>query len=107
MTRRVEHLRGVPFRDGPASQPRGLSWSDCAILFRSVARDSEPVVAELRRRGIPFIVKGLNRLFDSPEIQAVVGIFRFMVSEIDAASCLSRIRTVAWAASPYCKEGSV
>lgn len=80
---RVEHLRGVAFRDGPSSELRGLSWSDCAILFRSVARDSEPVVTELRRRGIPFIVKGLNRLFDSPEIQAVVGIFRFMVSEID------------------------
>ena len=80
---RVEQLRGVAFQDRPTSQPRGLSWSDCAVLFRSVARDSEPVVAELRRRGIPFIVKGLNRLFDSPEIQAVVGIFRYMVREID------------------------
>jgi DNA helicase II / ATP-dependent DNA helicase PcrA len=83
---RIEHLRGVPFRDGPGLAPRGLSWSDCAVLFRSVAKDSEPVVAELRRRGIPFIVKGLNRLFDSPEIQAVVGIFRFMVGQIDAGS---------------------
>ncbi len=81
---RIEHLRGVPFLDGPASTPRGLSWSDCALLFRSVAKDSEAVVAELRRRGIPFIVKGLNRLFDSPEIQAVIGIFRFVVGEIDA-----------------------
>jgi DNA helicase-2/ATP-dependent DNA helicase PcrA len=81
---RIEHIRGVPFRDGPELEPRGLSWSDCAVLFRSVAKDSEPLVAELRRRGIPFIVKGLNRLFDSPEIRAVVGIFRFMVCEIDA-----------------------
>lgn len=81
---RIEHLHGVPFRDRPESQPRGLSWSDCAVLFRSVAKDSEPVVAELRRRGIPFIVKGLNRLFDSPEIKAVVSIFKFMVGEIDA-----------------------
>ncbi len=81
---RVEHLRGVPFRDSPGFEPRGLSWSDCAVLFRSVAKDSEPVVAELRRRGIPYIVKGLNRLFDSPEIQAVVGIFRFVVREIGA-----------------------
>lgn len=83
---RIEHLRGVPFQDGPESQPRGLSWSDCAVLFRSVAKDSEPVVAELRRRGIPFIVKGLNRLFDSPEIRAVVGVFRFMAGEVDAAA---------------------
>ena len=74
----------MPFRDGPKSEPRGLSWSDCAVLFRSVAKDSGPVGAELRRRDIPFIVKGLNRLFDSPEIEAVVGIFRFVVSEIDA-----------------------
>jgi DNA helicase-2/ATP-dependent DNA helicase PcrA len=81
---RIEHVRSIPFRDRPDSEPRGLSWSDCAVLFRSVAKDSEPVVAELRRRGIPFIVKGLNRLFESPEIQAVVGIFRFMVQEIDA-----------------------
>lgn len=81
---RIEHSRGVPFRDRPDAEPRGLSWSDCAVLFRSVAKDSEPVVAELRRRGIPFIVKGLNRLFDSPEIKAVVGLFQFAVQEIDA-----------------------
>jgi DNA helicase-2/ATP-dependent DNA helicase PcrA len=81
---RIEHLRGTPFRDDADSEPRGLSWSDCAVLLRSVAKDSEPVVAELRRRGIPFIVKGLNRLFESPEIQAVVGMFRFMVGEVDA-----------------------
>src|SRR6185503_13385122 len=80
---RVEHVRGIPFRDTPESEPRGLSWSDCAILFRSVAKDSGPVAAELRRRGIPYIVKGLNRLFESPEIQAVVGLFRFMTREID------------------------
>lgn len=83
---RVEELRGVPFSAQPGAGQRGLSWSDCAILFRSVARDSGPVVEELRRRGIPFIVKGLNRLFDSPEIRAVVGIFQFVVDTIDAAA---------------------
>ncbi len=81
---RIEELRGVAFRDGPGAEPRGLSWSDCAVLFRSVAKDSGPVVEEFRRRSIPFIVKGLNKLFDSPEIKAVVGIFRFIVREIDA-----------------------
>lgn len=81
---RIEHLRGVPFQSRPDGPPRGLSWSDCAVLFRSVAKDSGPLVAELRRRNIPFLVKGLNQLFESPEIQAVVGIFRFMVAEITA-----------------------
>ena len=82
---RIQHLRGVPFNDGPDATPRGLSWSDCAVLYRSVARDSEPLVLELRRRNIPFVVKGLNRLFDSPEILAVVGVFRFVVRAMDAA----------------------
>ncbi|HXA28392.1 MAG TPA: ATP-dependent DNA helicase [Candidatus Angelobacter sp.] len=83
---RIEHLRGVPFLDRPDSPERGLSWSDCAVLFRSVAKDSGPLVEELRRRGIPFIVKGLNRLFESPEIQAVVGLFRFVTSQLDGAA---------------------
>jgi len=83
---RIKHLREVAFRDGPGSEPRGLSWSDCAVLFRSVAKDSGPLVDELHRQGIPFVVKGLNKLFDSPEIQAVVGMFRFVVREIDAGT---------------------
>ena len=59
-------------------EPRGLSWSDFAVLFRSVAGDAGPLVEEMRQRDIPYVVKGLNRLFDSPEIQAVVGVFRYM-----------------------------
>lgn len=81
---RIEELRGVPFADEPGRTPRGLSWSDCAVLFRSVSKDAGPLVAEMQRRGIPYIVKGLNRLFDSPEIAAVVGLFRFMTRDIDA-----------------------
>lgn len=82
---RIEELRGVPFCDTPVSVPRGLSWSDFSVLFRSVAKDADPLVAELQRRGIPYVVKGLNRLFDSVEIGAVVGIFGFMVGELAAA----------------------
>jgi len=81
---RIEHLRGLAFQSSPDSERRGLSWSDCAVLFRSVSQDSGPLVEELHQRGIPFVVKGLNRLFDSPEIQAVVGMFRFVVGELDA-----------------------
>ena len=85
---RIEALRGLAFESDQGA-PRGLSWSDCAVLFRSVAKDSGPLVEELRRRGIPFIVKGLNRLFDSPEIEAVVGVFRFVVHEVDDVSLRS------------------
>ncbi|MHC9290817.1 ATP-dependent helicase [Mycobacterium sp. LTG2003] len=80
---RVQTMRGVAFIDGPGLPPRGLSWSDCAVLFRSVARDAGPLVDELRRREIPYVIKGLNRLFESPEIQAIIGVFSYMVAEID------------------------
>jgi len=80
---RIEELRGVPFHDNPDAEPRGLSWSDCAVLYRSVSKDADQLVAELQKRGIPYVVKGLNRLFESAEIKAVVGIFRMMVRELD------------------------
>lgn len=80
---RIQHLIGVPFHDRPNAAARGLSWSDFAVLFRSVSNDSSYVVDELRRRNIPFFVKGLSSLFESPEIQAVVSIFQFMVNEIE------------------------
>jgi DNA helicase-2/ATP-dependent DNA helicase PcrA len=80
---RIEEMRGLSFSDASGGEPRGLSWSDFAVLFRSVANDAGPLVEELRRREIPFVVKGLNRLFDSPEIQAVVGVFRYMAGLLD------------------------
>jgi len=83
---RIEAMRGVAFQDGPDTEPRGLSWSDFAVLYRSVSKDADELVAALRRRNIPYVVKGLNRLFDSPEIQAVVGVFDYMVDRIDAAA---------------------
>jgi DNA helicase-2/ATP-dependent DNA helicase PcrA len=81
---RIEAMRGLAFQDGADDERRGLSWSDFAVLYRSVANDAGPLVAEMRRRDIPYVVKGLNRLFDSPEIQAVVAVFRYMVQEISA-----------------------
>jgi DNA helicase-2/ATP-dependent DNA helicase PcrA len=79
---RVESMRGLPFRDDPDSEPRGLAWSDFSVLFRSVAKDADELVAEMRRRQIPHVVRGLNRLFDSIEIQAVVAVFDYMVGQI-------------------------
>jgi DNA helicase-2/ATP-dependent DNA helicase PcrA len=85
---RIEAMRGLAFQDEADAEPRGLSWSDFAVLFRSVAKDADPLVTEMRRREIPYVVKGLNRLFDSPEIAAVVGMFRYMASLIEAPDLL-------------------
>lgn len=84
---RIQALQGVPFQDDPNSAPRGLAWSDCAVLFRTV-KDADPLVRELKERGIPYIVKGLARLFEADEIVAVVGFVRYMVDEIDAGALL-------------------
>jgi len=81
---RIVELQGMPFTDRPGAVQRGLSWSDCAVLFRSV-KDADDLVGELKRRDIPFIIKGLARLFDAIEIQACVGLFRYMLGEITTA----------------------
>jgi DNA helicase-2/ATP-dependent DNA helicase PcrA len=81
---RIERLRGMPFKDEPGAESRGLSWSDFAVLFRSVSRDADPLVAELKRREIPYVIKGLTRLFDAPEVQACVDCFRYVLRQVTA-----------------------
>ncbi|EMF55654.1 MULTISPECIES: ATP-dependent DNA helicase [Streptomyces] len=80
---RMERLRGVPFQDREGSEPRGLDWSDFAVLFRSVKADAGPLVEELRLRGIPYVIKGLTKLFETPEVQASVTCFRFVAGLAD------------------------
>ncbi|GHD90127.1 ATP-dependent helicase [Streptomyces naganishii] len=80
---RMERLRGVAFQDREGGEPRGLDWSDFAVLFRSVKADAGPLVEELRRRGIPYVIKGLTKLFETPEVQAAVTCFRFVAGLVD------------------------
>lgn len=79
---RIMGLQGIPFVDKPGTTARGLSLSDCAVLFRSV-KDADALVAELKRRDVPFIIKGLARLFEADEIRACVGLFRYMMGETE------------------------
>lgn len=99
IAKRILDLRGVPFTDKPGAEARGLSWSDCAVLFRSV-KDADVLVAEFQRRGIPFIVKGLARLFEAPEIIACVGLFEYVHGDIDAVDLHQR-----WSAANLIPEG--
>lgn len=75
---KVKNLYGSPYADRPGSPPRGLSYSDIAILLRSVRHDAAPIAAELDRAGIPYVISGMNGLFDTLEIQAFVTVFKFM-----------------------------
>jgi DNA helicase-2/ATP-dependent DNA helicase PcrA len=69
-------LRGVAFRDG--EQERGLSWSDMAILLRSVKANATPITTALHAAGIPFVVTGMTNLFATAEAEAARQLFYFI-----------------------------
>lgn len=96
---RIGELRGTPFVDKPGGTPRGLSWSDCAVLFRSV-KDADALVDEFKLRDVPFIIKGLARLFDAAEIHACVGLFRYMLGSISGAELRGLWEAAALVADP-------
>ena len=79
---RIGRLRGLPFLDQAGAQARGLSSSDFAVLFRSVSKDAGPLVEEMKRREIPYVIKGLTRLFDAPEVQACVKCFQYVMRQV-------------------------
>ncbi len=83
-------MRGLPYHE--ENGPRGLAWSDFAILLRSVKGNAAPIVAALRDRDIPFIITGLSGLFDTLEAQAASAIYRYLTREIDAPTLLAAWR---------------
>ena len=80
---KVQETLGIAFKEHD-EQVRGLSWSDCAILLRSVKKCAAPIVEALRARNIPYIVTGMSGLFETHEANAASGIFHFMTGAIDA-----------------------
>jgi len=84
IAKKILEMRGASFKDDPKATPRGLSWSDCVILLRSVRRNGEAVVRALDAAGIPYLINGLSNLFDAPEIQACVLLFDYITKEVTA-----------------------
>jgi DNA helicase-2/ATP-dependent DNA helicase PcrA len=82
----VNSLRGVAIlQDGGK---RGISWSDMAVLFRSVKANGEPITRALKAAGIPFVVVGMTNLFGAAEAEAARQLFYFMAGRtgIDEAA---------------------
>ncbi len=69
-------LRGVAIRQDGGE--RGISWSDMAVLPRSVKRNGEPISRALEAAGVPFVVAGMTNLFGAPEAEAARQLFYFM-----------------------------
>ncbi len=91
ITEKIRTLRGLPFVENDVV--RGLTWSDCAILLRSVKNSAEPIVDALRAAGIRCIIKGMNRLFDTEEIRAVQAIFYYLNDKVSGEDLKEAWRT--------------
>lgn len=75
---KVRQLYGTQYRDKPDGEPRGLTYSDMSVLLRSVRNDARPIVQALDAAGIPYIVGGMDGLFDTPEIHSLVTVFAYL-----------------------------
>jgi DNA helicase II / ATP-dependent DNA helicase PcrA len=83
-------LVGLPI--GEESGDRGISWSDIAILLRSVRRDGAPIMNALAAAGVPYVITGMDNLFAKPEAEAARQLFYFLAGEIETAALRSAWR---------------
>lgn len=79
----IRTLRGVAIRDGKSQ--RGISWSDMAILLRSVKANGEPITKALEAANIPYVVAGMNNLFSTAEAEAARQLFYFLAGRASEA----------------------
>jgi DNA helicase-2/ATP-dependent DNA helicase PcrA len=73
---KIKELRGIALKDGDGE--RGLSYSDIAVLCRSVSKSGGPIVDALKAADIPYIVVGLNGLFAAAEAEAARSSFYWL-----------------------------
>jgi ATP-dependent DNA helicase UvrD/PcrA len=84
IARTCRTLRGVAIREDGSE--RGMSWSDMAVLLRSVRRDGEPIMAAMDEAGVPYVITGMDNLFQADEAEAARQLFYFLADEIDEAA---------------------
>jgi DNA helicase-2/ATP-dependent DNA helicase PcrA len=80
----IQALRGVAIKEGDGE--RGISWSDMAVLLRSVNANGEPITQTLDAAGIRYVVVGMNDLFGTAEAEAARQLFYFMSSRPDLSA---------------------
>jgi DNA helicase-2/ATP-dependent DNA helicase PcrA len=73
-------LRGVAIKD--RGEERGISWSDMAILLRSVKGNATPITKAFDQAGIPYVVTGMTNLFGTHEAEAARKLFYFLTDHV-------------------------
>lgn len=92
---KIGAMHEVAYRDRPGADERGLAFGDMAILLRSVRGDGRPILNALDAANIPYVVGGVNELFDTLEAQAVRRVFYFLGDHVDqqgTATTLADVR---------------
>lgn len=81
IVRMIKALREKAFIDKSQSIPRGLDYSDMVILLRkwSSIKNLKNVLEQIN---IPFIVTGVNQLFETDEVKACVNIFKYLHGQV-------------------------
>ena len=76
----IKSILGVEFSD-EEEQKRGIAFSDIVILLRTWKK-AKDIVEVLEDHSIPYITAGVNQLFDTPEVEAALGIFNYLYKNI-------------------------
>lgn len=84
---KISILYGTEYKDKPNAPERGLTYSDFAILLRSVRKDGEPIINALSRADIPYVVGGMDNLFETPEVQAMRSVFFYLADFCPKGHC--------------------
>lgn len=74
-------LRGVAINEEGSA--RGMSWSDMAVLLRSVRNDGGAIIEALDAAGVPYVITGMDNLFQKDEVEAARQLFYFLADEVD------------------------
>ncbi len=98
-------LRGLPVREGDAE--RGISWSDMAILLRSVRRDGGSIMSALAQAGVPYVITGMDNLFQKEEVEAARQLFYFLAEEADEVNVRAAWTVANLGIAPKTLEGAI
>ncbi len=78
----IRKLRGKEFKEKKDESSRGLNYSDFCILLRKWSK-AEQIIKKFDELGIPYITGGVNKLFETREVRASLGIFKYLNHDID------------------------
>ena len=79
--------------EGYLPDGKKISYSDIAVLFRSVKGLAEPFEKEFRRAGIPFQSAGSTSLMQRPEIQLALSVLKAVDNPSDDIAVAATMRS--------------